>query len=78
MHTVTQEVLDIIAKNADQGRVDRQIPAENIQVLKDCGFFGMLLPKSVGGSEHTPQEFFRDHLAVAKADMSTAWACSTK
>ena len=75
MHTVTQEVLDIIAKNADQGRVDRQILAENIQVLKDCGFFGMLLPKSVGGSEHTPQEFFRDHLAIAKADMSTAWAC---
>jgi len=75
MHTVNQDVLDIITKNADQGRSDRKIPTENIQALKDCGFFGMLLPKSLGGSEHTPQEFFQDHLAIAKSDMSTAWAC---
>ena len=75
MHTVNQDVLDIIVKNADQGRTNRKIPAENIQALKDCGFFGILLPKSLGGSEHTPQEFFQDHLAIAKADMSTAWAC---
>jgi 3-hydroxy-9,10-secoandrosta-1,3,5(10)-triene-9,17-dione monooxygenase len=75
MHTVNQDVLDIIAKNADQGRVNRKIPAEDIEALKDCGFFGMLLPKSLGGSEHTPQEFFQDHLAIAKADMSPAWAC---
>jgi hypothetical protein len=34
MHTVNQDVLDIIVKNADQGRANRKIPAENIQALR--------------------------------------------
>ncbi len=75
MHTVTQEVLDLISKNADQSRNDRQVSAQSVKALEDCGFFGMFLPKYLGGSEHTPQQFFRDHLAIAEADMSTAWAC---
>ncbi|NNC54620.1 MAG: flavin-dependent monooxygenase, partial [Pseudomonadales bacterium] len=41
--------------------------------LKECGFYKMMLPKQWGGREDTPQAFFADQIALAEADMSTAW-----
>ena len=73
MNTVTPEALELIAKNAADCRQDRQVPRANVQALKDCGFYRMLLPRQWGGSEHRPQEFFADQILIAEADMSTAW-----
>ncbi|MBT8149786.1 MAG: flavin-dependent monooxygenase, partial [Gammaproteobacteria bacterium] len=73
MHTLNQEVLDIVAANADANRETRQVAKESVQALKDCGFYRMMLPKQWGGLEHTPQAFFADQIALAEADMSTAW-----
>jgi len=73
MNTVTPEALELIAKNAADCRQDRQVPKANVQALKDCGFYRMLLPRQWGGSEHKPQEFFEDQILIAEADMSTAW-----
>jgi 3-hydroxy-9,10-secoandrosta-1,3,5(10)-triene-9,17-dione monooxygenase len=52
----------------------RQVPDESIQALQDAGFFLTLQPQSYGGYELDPQDFFRLHLLIAEACMSTAWA----
>jgi len=75
MQTVTADVQDIIAKHADETRNNRQVSDAAVQALKDSGFFKMMLPKKWGGLEARPQEFFQDHIRIAEADMSTAWAC---
>jgi 3-hydroxy-9,10-secoandrosta-1,3,5(10)-triene-9,17-dione monooxygenase len=53
---------------------DRRVPDENIEALKDAGFFLALQPKKYGGHELDPQDFFRMQLAIAESCMSTAWA----
>lgn len=73
MHTLNQEVLDIVASNADQNREERQVAKQSVEALKACGFYRMMLPKKWGGREDTPQAFFADQIALAEADMSTAW-----
>ncbi|MEM1110805.1 MAG: acyl-CoA dehydrogenase family protein [Pseudomonadota bacterium] len=71
---------DIIAlqpqlrENADRCRQERRVPAENIEALKEAGFFLALQPKAWGGYELNPQDFFRMQMAIAEACMSTAWA----
>ena len=73
MQTLTPEILKRIEDRGAQAREERQVPAASIQDLEDCGFMRSLLPKSLGGSERTPQEFFRDQIDIAEADMSTGW-----
>ena len=75
MNTVNQDVLKIIADHAQETREQRQVAEASVQALKECGFFRSLLPKSLGGLENTPQQFFADQIQIAEADMSTAWAC---
>ena len=66
--------LDIIAKNAKEGREKRQVPDSSIEALRKEGFFRAFLPKQYGGTERTPQEFFRASIDIAERDMSTSWA----
>lgn len=73
MHTVTPQALELIAKNVEECKNNRQVPVANVNALKECGFYRMLLPKQWGGLEHTPQQFFADQICIAEADMSTAW-----
>jgi 3-hydroxy-9,10-secoandrosta-1,3,5(10)-triene-9,17-dione monooxygenase len=61
-------------ERAAQAKSGRKVPAETIQDLQDAGFFLALQPKAYGGYELNPQDFFRMHLAIAEACMSTAWA----
>ena len=49
------------------------LPAATIQDFKDAGFFRILQPKRWGGYEMDPQVFFDVQLAIAEADMSSAW-----
>jgi len=71
---VTDEVLAQIESKSDEQRANRQMSAEVVQSLKDCGFYRMMLPKKWGGMECKPQEFFAEQIRIAEADMSTAWA----
>ena len=71
---VTDEVLAQIESKSDEQRANRQMSAEVVQSLKDCGFYRMMLPKKWGGMECRPQEFFAEQIRIAEADMSTAWA----
>ena len=56
-----------------QGRSQRQVPVESMDILKASGFMRAVLPDRWGGLEVTPQEFFAASLKVAEQDMSTAW-----
>lgn len=71
---VTQDVLDLIASKSDEQRANRQMSTEVVDALKACGFYRMMLPKKWNGLEARPQEFFREQIRIAEADMSTAWA----
>ena len=64
----------LLRENAGRAREERRVPQENIDALKDAGFFLALQPKAWGGFELTPQAFFRMQTAIAEACMSTAWA----
>lgn len=66
--------LTVIAANGDKNREDRKLADESIEALKKIGFMRAFLPKKLGGLELTPQEFFKAHIQIAEADMSTAWA----
>ena len=65
--------LSRIRELGPQGRVDRRVADESIDLLKQSGFMRALLPEKWGGLEVTPQEFFAAHMSVAEQDMSTAW-----
>lgn len=65
---------ELFRANAGRAREERMVPQENIDALKDAGFFLALQPKRWGGFEVDPQDFFRMHLAIAENCMSTAWA----
>ena len=56
-----------------EGRADRQVSSESIELLREAGFMRALLPQKWGGLEATPQEFFAAHMEIAEQDMSTAW-----
>ncbi len=73
MQTINDDILALVASHADANRENRQVAPDVVQALKDCGFLRMFLPKQWGGLECTPQEYFRDQIRLAEADMSTAW-----
>jgi len=78
---ITSEMLAAIHKlqpalreRAAETKSLRKVPLESVKELQDIGFFLTLQPKAYGGYELDPQDFFKLHLAIAEACMSTAWA----
>jgi 3-hydroxy-9,10-secoandrosta-1,3,5(10)-triene-9,17-dione monooxygenase len=65
----------MLRANAARAREERRVPVENVQALREAGFFLALQPAEWGGAEVDPQYFFRAQAAIAEACMSTAWAC---
>ena len=63
-----------IRSRAEETREARRVHPDTIQDLQDAGFFLALQPKTYGGYELDPQHFFKMHLAIAEACMSSAWA----
>ena len=64
----------LFRNNAALARAERKVPLENIEALREAGFFLALQPARWGGYEMAPQDFFRMQIAIAEACMSTAWA----
>ncbi len=73
MQTINDDILALVASHAQANRANRQVAPEVVQALKDCGFLRMFLPQQWGGLECRPQDYFRDQIRLAEADMSTAW-----
>jgi 3-hydroxy-9,10-secoandrosta-1,3,5(10)-triene-9,17-dione monooxygenase len=72
-----QRIVDLqpaIKSRAEEAKQNRKVPPQTIKDLQDAGFFLALQPKAYGGYELDPQDFFKMHLAIAEACMSTAWA----
>lgn len=71
---VSEKTLELIAERSEAQRAARQMDPDVVAALKADGFFRMMLPKTWGGYESRPQEFFAEQIRIAEADMSTAWA----
>ena len=71
---VTKQIQELIESKSAEQRDNRRLSKEVVDTLKESGFFTMLLPKQWGGLERKPQDFFREQILIAEADMSTAWA----
>ena len=73
-----RELAPTLAAAADQIERERRLPAPLVQALHDGGFFRLLLPRSLGGSELDPGTFVQITETIAAADASTAWVvCQT-
>ena len=59
MHDCISEHLGVFRSNAVKAREMRKVPQENIDILKEAGFFLALQPKQWNGYELDPQDFFR-------------------
>lgn len=69
-------ILPAIAANASQAEQIRQVPEQNIALLKGIGLHRALQPKKFGGMEISLPEFADCVVALAGACASTAWAFS--
>ena len=54
----------ILRERAEQTKQLRKVPDESVQALQDIGFFLALQPKTYGGYELDPQDFFKMHCNV--------------
>ena len=71
---VSASTLDLVAARAAEGRRQRRISDDVVAALTADGFFRHFTPVAHGGRAGRPQDFFRDQIAIAERDMSTAWA----
>lgn len=71
-----KEILPRIAKNAEYAEELRQVPDENIQLLKALKFHRAFQPKVYGGLEMSLPDFSNCIVAIAGACAGTAWAFS--
>ncbi|MCQ4348016.1 flavin-dependent monooxygenase [Pseudomonas stutzeri] len=69
-------ILPQIAANAARAERERQVPAENIALLKSVGLHRAFQPKAYGGMEISLPEFAECIVALAGACGGTAWAFS--
>ena len=66
-----------VAKVADRIDSEREIPSELTNEIADKGFFQLLVPRSLGGTEMGFLDFLQIIEVFADADSSTAW-CMTQ
>lgn len=74
MRRRVNDSLGLIAKNSDRAEHERKVPVENIEALRDAGFFKALQPARYGGTPLGADEYTPAVVAVAQACASTAWA----
>ena len=71
---ISASTLELVAARAEQGRRDRRIADEVVEAVVGDGFIRHFTPAARGGRQAAPEAFFLDQIALAEADMSTAWA----
>jgi alkylation response protein AidB-like acyl-CoA dehydrogenase len=70
---VARALLPRLRTRARQVDSDRQVPSETIRDLMDAGLFGVLTPKSLGGSELGIATLVDVAVQVASACGSSGW-----
>lgn len=70
-----REVFPAIRTNAHKAEEIAMVPHENVELLKQVGFFRSLQPRQFGGLEVEFPEFATSISILAEACASTAWAC---
>ncbi|AJQ93849.1 flavin-dependent monooxygenase [Gynuella sunshinyii] len=68
------QILPAIRNNAAEAEKIAMVPQENIDLLKQTGFFRALQPKAFGGLEVSYPEYANCIARIAEACASTAWA----
>jgi len=63
----------LIAREADEIERTRRLTEPVVSALIENGFYRVLLPQSLGGTEAPPEIFMQMLEEIAKADASTAW-----
>ena len=61
------------ARHADRIDAARELPADLAHAIADSGFFRLLVPRSLGGSELEMPDYLRLVELFAEVDASTAW-----
>lgn len=76
MYQKVKAILPEIAARADEAEKLRQVPDDNVQLLKSIGLHRIFQPKAYGGYELSLPEFTECIVALAGACAGTAWAFS--
>lgn len=74
MQDNVRKILPLIAENAALAEERRQVPQQNIDALRDAGFFKSLQPAMFGGAPIGADEYTPAVVAIAQSCASTAWA----
>jgi alkylation response protein AidB-like acyl-CoA dehydrogenase len=74
MRARVSTALGSIAANAERAERERRVPDENIEALRDAGFFASLQPARYGGTPIGADEYTPAVVDIARACASTAWA----
>jgi alkylation response protein AidB-like acyl-CoA dehydrogenase len=69
-----RELAPLLQDAADEIEEQRQLPARVVEALIEGGFFKLLIPRSLGGSELHPLSYVQVLEEIAKAEPSTAWS----
>lgn len=67
------EIIPAIHANAEKAEINKIVPAQNIKLLHDIGFFRSLQPKAFGGFELAISEYAEAIVTLSGACASTAW-----
>ncbi len=68
-----EAILPLLVEEAPAGERERKVTDRAMRAIEDTGVFGMMVPRAHGGLELDLDAFVELGLAVAKADISTAW-----
>lgn len=74
MRAGVERVRGLIAANADRAEAERRVPNENVEALRDAGFFKSLQPAKYGGTPMGAEEYVPAVVSIAQSCASTAWA----
>ncbi len=71
-----RELAPRIAERAQSCEAARRVPSETIAEFRQAGFFEMLKPRTYGGAECDPRDFFDVVTEISRACGSSGWVLS--
>ncbi|MFH8882868.1 acyl-CoA dehydrogenase family protein [Streptomyces californicus] len=68
-----QELVPLLARNAEQGERDRRLTDESVKLLTESGMFRLAVPKRYGGHEASLRTLVDVSATLAEGDGSASW-----
>src|SRR3984957_14443938 len=75
LKTAVREALVQIKERAPATERTRQVPGENVEVLRAAGLYKVVQPREFGGYEYDFDVLVDLIIEIARACASTAWVC---